>query len=116
MITWFYGNSGAGKTTTAMELQSRSGGVLLDGDAMREVWPGLDFSKRDRYEQNMRIARLARLLHEQGQDVIVATICPYADLRVECEFLTGGHEWVYMPGGFEASEQYPFEKPEAVPV
>lgn len=109
MITWITGNSGAGKTWLARRLQ-QPGTVWLDGDEVREVWPGLGFSREDRWENNMRIARLAKLLESQGYDVVVSTICPYRDLRTEirrfirCKF-------VYVEGGEPVSDEYPYEGP-----
>lgn len=107
MILWYTGNSGAGKTTAAREMARRTKSVLLDGDALREVWPGLTLTKADRWEQNLRAARLARMLGDQGFDVVVATICPYRDLRIECQKITGC-EFVFLTGGKHGPE-YPYE-------
>lgn len=78
MIIWIRGERGVGKTTLAKELQNKiKGSVLLDGDDMRaSISTDLGFSDLDRLENNKRIARLAKVLNEQGLDVIVATICP----------------------------------------
>lgn len=83
MIIWFTGKSGAGKTTAAKQLIAEMRNVVhLDGDDLREVWTDLGFSDNDRYEQNMRIAKLARLLDRQGFNVVISTICPeIKDLR-----------------------------------
>ena len=82
MILWITGRRGAGKTTLAKELQGKLGSILLDGDEMREsISKDLGFEMKDRIENNLRIARLAKVLHEQGHDVVVATICPTQDLR-----------------------------------
>jgi len=84
--------------------------IILDGDDLRECWT-LGFTKADRYEQNLRIAKIARLLWIQGFNVAVATICPYADLRkrIRKEILPEVR-WVYAAGGKEASDEYPFEE------
>lgn len=109
MITWITGNSGAGKTTLARALQrSRPRSILLDGDAMRAVWPGLTLSYGDRWEQNMRAARLAVLLEDQGFEVIVATICPYRALRAEIYRMTLC-KFVYVEGGRSGTD-YPYER------
>lgn len=81
---WITGNSGAGKTTTAKEIIAQMINVVhLDGDDMRTVWSDLTYSEADRYENNMRVARLAALLGSQGFNVVISTICPdILDLRV----------------------------------
>ena len=105
MIWWFTGNSGAGKTTLAQRMGNV---IVLDGDDLRYVWK-LGFSKEDRWEQNLRAAKLARLLHRQGYDVVVSTICPYRELRKEVQAMTGC-KFVYLDGGKEPTEEYPYER------
>lgn len=107
MIVWFYGNSEAGKTTAAKAYIKANGGILLDGDALRAVWPGLGFSQADRWEQNLRTARLAKLLADQGNDVVVAVIAPYRELREEIRTLCDC-QFIYIPGG-RIGPDYPFE-------
>lgn len=107
MITWITGNSWSGKTTLAKRM-IKQGEILLDGDAMRAVWPGMGFSKEDRCEHNMRVARMAKELEDQGFDVIVATICPYKDLRYEVQRITRCR-FIYLEGGKEGKD-YPYEK------
>lgn len=108
MIRWITGNSEAGKTTLARGMRRHE--IILDGDALRGVWPGLDWSEVSRREQNLRTARLAKLLEDQGFDVIVATICPYRDLREQVRSITGC-EFIYLEGGREGPE-YPYERPD----
>jgi adenylylsulfate kinase len=105
MITWLTGNSGAGKTTRAEQMRTHE--VVLDGDVLRTIWPGLGFSKDDRLEQNWRAARLAKMLSDQGFDVLVATICPYRDQRRAIAQLIGC-TFIYLAGGKEGPE-YPYE-------
>ena len=77
MIIWIRGRRGVGKTTLAKELAKKMNAILLDGDIMRaSILKDLGFSDADRLENNLRIARLAKVLEEQGRDVVVATICP----------------------------------------
>jgi adenylylsulfate kinase len=83
--------------------------IILDGNALRDVWPGLGFSQEDRWEQNLRAARLAKLLDDQGFNVIVATICPYRALRDEVQAITHCR-FVQLSGGKEPSEEYPYER------
>jgi len=106
MITWIYGNSGAGKTRLAKALQEKYGGILLDADEIRTVWPELKWSKADRWENNLRFARLAKVLDKQ-QDVIVTTICPYRELRKEVQRITNC-KFIRLYGG-KTGKEYPFE-------
>ena len=77
MIIWIRGARKSGKTTLARQLHKKIGGVWLDGDKCREaICKDLGFSDEDRLENNLRIARLSKMLEEQGHDVIVSTICP----------------------------------------
>lgn len=101
MITWYTGNRNSGKTSLAKH--TRTNEVWLDGDQMRTVWTDLTFSREDRITQNMRIARLAKLLEEQGFNVLVSTICPYKQLREDIKTLTGC-AFVYLPGGIDDGE------------
>lgn len=78
-----------GKTRLARQIVAQtSNAVLLDGDDMRKVWTDLAFSDADRRTQNLRIARLARVLELQGLNVVVATICGDKKLRAEVHRIT----------------------------
>lgn len=107
-VWWFHGNSGSGKTYMALS-HDVPNKIVLDGDDLRECW-SLGFSKEDRITQNLRIARIARLLWIQGFNVCVATICPYADLRKKIREILPDVRWVYVIGGKEPSDEYPFEE------
>ncbi len=105
MITWITGDSGSGKTTLAHRLRKNE--VILDGDEMRGVWT-VGFSREDRWEHNLRIARLAKLLAAQGFDIIIASICPFRELRREVQEITGCR-FIYLEGG-RTGKEYPYEK------
>jgi len=88
MIWWLYGESGSGKTTLAKELCHDNRTVLLDADSIRPaICEDLGYTEEDRKKNNKRIARLAKLLADQGLNVVVSTICPYEDLRKEVYFI-----------------------------
>lgn len=107
MITWITGNSKAGKTTLAFKMRTNE--IILDGDVMRTIWTDLGFSKKDRCEQNMRVAKMAKELEKQGFNVIIATICPYKELRKKIKELTKC-KFIYLSGGLESNDIYPYEK------
>lgn len=108
MILWITGNSGAGKTTLANWMRSLdSNAVVLDGNELRTVWHDLDLSEEGRREQNLRTARLAKILHRQMQIVIVAVICPYHDLRKEVQRICEC-KFIYLYGGKEDNREYPY--------
>lgn len=129
MITWIFGNTESGKTTLAKEITrsfyNKNGNtdfsedeienspytdaIWLDGNDMREIWTDLGLSKKDRWEQNLRVARLAKILDGQGFNVVVSVICPYKKLRKEVKKITNC-KFIYIEGGKEGKE-YPFDKP-----
>ena len=108
MVIWIHGQSKSGKSTLAHKI-SQGKWIVLDGDAMRaSISSDLGFSEKDRRENNIRIAKLARELDKQGFDVIVATICPYRKLREEVQQITGC-KFIQLDGGI-INKNYPYEK------
>jgi len=91
MIIWITGKRKSGKTTLAKELCSKMNAINLDGDEMRNsVSTEFGFSDIDRFDNNIRIAKLAKVLEKQGFDVVVSTICPDVNkLRAEIFLITG---------------------------
>ena len=81
-VFWFFGRSGAGKTTLAQRLHTslsdrKIPAIYLDGDEMRStLCSDLGFNSEARLENHRRIAEIARLLSQQGQNVIVSTMAP----------------------------------------
>ncbi len=80
MVVWIIGLSGAGKTTLANEVirqvrRSERNAVLIDGDAVREVFGNdLGHTMEDRRTNAQRICRLGKLLDEQGIHVVCAIL------------------------------------------
>ncbi|MBM4148731.1 MAG: adenylyl-sulfate kinase [Lentisphaerae bacterium] len=85
-VVWFTGLSGSGKSTIAerlVALLSEQGDNVehLDGDRVREVFPGTGFSRRDRNEHLRRIGFLAGLLERHGVIVVATFVSPYRESR-----------------------------------
>jgi len=105
MIIFITGQSKSGKSTLAKKLKN-SNTIILDGDDWRQIYP-TGFSKKERWEHNIRIAKIAKLLDSQGFDVIVAFICPYRELRKEIKKITGC-KFIFLEGGIQ-DKDYPYE-------
>ena len=90
---WFTGLSGSGKTTLAENLAVELSNLsmkyyILDGDNLRKtINKDLGFSVSDRYENNRRIAHVAKILSDSGVMPIVTTISPYHSLRLQARNL-----------------------------
>jgi cytidine diphosphoramidate kinase len=85
-VIWLTGLSGSGKTTLASAVQRLLGPscpelVVLDGDVVRAAFGGdLGYTEADRVVQVSRVQRMAKLLADQGQVVIVAVVYSNPDL------------------------------------
>lgn len=109
-IYWITGQSGAGKTTLAYVLQKKIGGVVLDGDEMRaSISLGAGFSKEDREEHNLRVARLADVLSRQTI-VIVSVIAPFESTREKITQLINP-VWIYVAKNLPEHPDRPYEIP-----
>ena len=114
MIIWLTGNSGAGKTTTAYNFKKLvyHDIVILDGDEMRSsISLGAGFSKGERRAHNHRVARLAKVLHEQDLIVFVSVIAPFEDVRKELEEIIPDVKWVYIKRDLPVRGERPYEPP-----
>lgn len=109
-IYWITGQSGAGKTTLAYALQKKIGGAVLDGDEMREsISLGLGFSKDDRENHNLRVARLALVLSKQSP-VIVSIIAPFKSTRKKVDDMIKPI-WIYVERTLPDDPNKPYEIP-----
>lgn len=102
MIIWLTGASGAGKTTLAKALVKKlRNWIILDGDDMRDsISVGAGFDKKERIEHNLRVARLAKVLEKQGNNIFVSVIAPFPDLREKVDLICSP-EWVCLQGTHE---------------
>ncbi len=86
-VYFFTGLSGAGKTTIGglfhRRLRARRANVvLLDGDQIRPVYnEDIDYTDSGRLKGASRTFRVARMLSDQGIDVVVCSICMYSQVR-----------------------------------
>jgi adenylyl-sulfate kinase len=106
-VYWFFGLSGAGKTTLATgfkESLRRSDRpvLMLDGDVLRSgLCRDLDFTDEARMENIRRAAEVAKLAMTQGQVVVAAFITPRERLRNLVREIIGGDHvdliWVDAP-------------------
>lgn len=93
------GLSGAGKTTLAENVLANlpKNFIFLDGDAMRKgLNSDLGFSPSDREENIRRCAEIAKLLMEQGFNVLIAVIAPYESLRRKLKEITGNLRIIHV--------------------
>lgn len=109
-VIWLTGNVGAGKTSLAYLLKERLNAVVLDGDEMRaSISLGAGFSKNQREQHNLRVARLAKILNEQGHNVVVSVIAPFASTRRKITKLIDPI-WVYIKSQ-TVSKDKPYQPP-----
>jgi len=110
-IIWLTGQTGAGKTTIADALQKKIGGVILDGNEMRKsISVGFGFSKQDRKEHNLRVARLAIALSKKNI-VIVSVIAPFEETRRKIDEIAKPI-WVYVERNVKITKEKPYEIPQ----
>jgi adenylyl-sulfate kinase len=102
-VFWFFGRSGAGKTTLAKRLydalQDRKIPVfILEGDEMRSgLSSDLGFSSEARLENHRRIAEVSKLAAEQGLNVVVSTMAPQHSHRdIAARVLGQRLVWIYV--------------------
>jgi adenylylsulfate kinase len=82
MIIWITGLPGSGKSALARMLTEEISCVVLDADEIRKgLNSNLGFSNEDRSENVRRIAEVTKLFYDNGQDVVVACISPFAEDR-----------------------------------
>lgn len=109
-IIWITGQSGSGKTTLANALKQKIGGVVLDGDDMRQsISLNAGFSKADREEHNLRVARLAQILSRDNL-VIISVIAPFESTRKKINEIIDP-TWVYIKKSLPKEKNKPYEIP-----
>ena len=110
-ITIFYGGNGSGKSTIAFTLQNIGlRCIVLDGDEMRDsISLNAGFSRKDRAEHNLKVARLARELSQQ-MVVLVSVIAPIERTRKEIDDICAPY-WFYIERNLPEKEGHFYEAP-----
>lgn len=115
MVVWFTGNSGAGKSTLARAIQRKiPNAIILDGDEMRaSISLGAGFSKEEREEHNLRVARLAKVLNDQNHLILVSVIAPFQEARDKITKICDPI-WIYLKRTLPKDKERPYEEPKGV--
>lgn len=98
MVYWITGRSGAGKTSLAYRIAAQVNGIVIDGDAVRGLFPA-SFTAAGRRAHIMRSAKIARLIEAQGVTAIVACVSPLRKWRAEAQALFDECVEIYLPSG-----------------
>ena len=109
-VLWFTGLSGSGKSTIAVrvheELVRRGVEVeYIDGDALREVFPGTDFTRAEREEHLRRTGYMAARLAAHGVTVVASFVSPYRDSRDFIRRLCGDFVEIYVSTPLDECER-----------
>ncbi len=109
-VVWFTGLSGAGKSTIAAQLQQQlqAAGAeveLLDGDAIRDVFPATGFTRPERDAHIRRVGYLASRLEAHGVIVLASLVSPYRDSRAFVRGLCREFVEVHVATSFDVCEQ-----------
>ncbi len=111
-VFWFFGRSGAGKTTLARKLYDDLSAqkvplFYMDGDDMRlGLSSDLTFTPEARAENHRRIAEVAKLAADQNLNVIVSTMAPQCSHRDLVSNILGERlVWIYVHASLEVCIQ-----------
>ena len=109
-VVWLTGLPSAGKSTladaVADALRARGEEVeRLDGDAIRQVFPELGFSRADRDTQARRVGLLAARLADHGVWAVVSLISPYRESREAARAMARNFVEVYVSTPLEECER-----------
>jgi adenylylsulfate kinase len=109
-VVWLTGLPGSGKTTIAervsQELRRRGHrGEVLDGDAMRSVFPQTGFSKMERDAHIRRAGYLASRLEFHGVIVVASFVSPYREARAAARALCRTFVEVYVATPLDECER-----------
>ena len=109
MVYWITGRKHSGKTTLAYRISKQTNGVVVDGDHVRSYFP-TGYSDEERIENIMRIAKIAKLIEDQGKVAIVACVSPRRAWRKMAQEMFDECIEICLPFG-ELWENTEFEEP-----
>lgn len=98
MVYWITGRANSGKTSLAYRIAKQINGIVVDADVVREVYP-TGFTEEERYENVMRIARIAKVLELSGYEVVVACISPRKEWRQKAQSMFDNCLEIMLPFG-----------------
>jgi adenylylsulfate kinase len=98
MVYWITGRKGSGKTTLAKRIAIQTGGVIVDGDAVREFFPS-GYTYDERVQNQRTIAHIAKLIENQGKVAIIACVSPILSVRKELQAMFDECLEIELPGG-----------------
>ena len=108
-ILWFTGLSGAGKTTLAESviaaIEDKMSIELLDGDVIRDKFPGTGFSEEERKKHILRVGYIAHLLEKHNVAVIVSLISPFRETRDQIRGMCSNFIEIHLSTSLETCEK-----------
>jgi 3'(2'),5'-bisphosphate nucleotidase len=109
-VLWFTGLSGSGKSTVARRvveaLEARGTPVeYLDGDTIRDIFPGTGFSREERDAHIRRVGYLASRLERHGITVVASLVSPYRASRDFVRGLAGRFTEIWVATPLEECER-----------
>ncbi|MFP4521713.1 MAG: adenylyl-sulfate kinase [Fibrobacterota bacterium] len=109
-VLWFTGLSGSGKSTITELLYKKmeESGIKtehLDGDVIRDMFPGTGFSREDRNAHIKRVGHMSSLLEKHGVFVLVSLISPFRESRDFVRGVCGNFVEIYVSTPLEECER-----------
>ena len=110
VVVWLTGLPGAGKTTLAARLAEVLVGrglrvEQLDGDSLREIFPGTGFTRAEREEHVRRAGMMASALERRGVTVVASLVSPYQASRRQVRSLCRNFVEVHVATPLDVCER-----------
>ena len=116
MVYLITGQPGSGKTTLAKYIIKNSFEryIHLDGDTIRSVIKNEDYTKLGRVTYIKNIYNMVKILHNEGENVIISMVSPFKSLREDLKSDIGAIE-IYLHSERDVRRNYHvtyYEKPD----